>query len=122
MCTSSSNSELNKLLTCGDEEARTLIVDFGPYMNWGRWNHNTSRIQELIDHLISGGFNVQLNHTDEETTWEDHGFVKILAPTEDGENIELAYSPMVQHNKNYSKRKEELIQMGTSAMEKGKAV
>ena len=69
---------------------------------------------------MSSGYNVQLDHTDEETSWEDHGFVKILAPTEDGENIELAYSAMVQHNKNFSKRKTELIQLGDSAMEKAK--
>ena len=70
---------------------------------------------------MSNGYNVQLDHTDEETTWEDHGFVKILAPMEDGDAIELASSSMVQHNKNFSNRKEELIKMGDSAIARGKA-
>lgn len=116
MCTSIGNNELNRLMECGIEAAPTLIVNFGPYMNWGRWNHNTTRITPLIDHLLENGFDVQLQHSDEETTWEDHGFVRILLPQGEEQAKELEFSPMVQHNRCRS-RPQELIQMGDEAME-----
>ena len=99
-CTSLGHDELNKHISCGTEGATTLIVTFGPYMNWGRWNHNDSRIQEVVEELTSKGFNVELKHDSKETTQANHGFVTISA--EDG--TELTSSSDLQHNRNYSTR------------------
>lgn len=70
----------------------------------------------MIDHLLKNGFNVQLQHTEEETTWEDHGFVRILLAVEEEETKELVFSAMVQHNKNRS-RQQDLVQMADEAMQ-----
>ena len=43
-----------------------------------RWNHNTSRISEVLEGLLSEGLAVQLDHDEKETTWEKHGFVRVV--------------------------------------------
>jgi hypothetical protein len=112
MCTSSSSQELNKVIA-GSAEGKTVVVEYGPYMNWGRWNHNTSRITELLNALTELGYTIELKHEDTETTWEDHGFVRVLST--DGE--ELASSANVQHNSAFSKRRQTLLEMAETADE-----
>lgn len=108
MCSSSSNDELNKLFSPEEgPAAETLVVAFGAYMNWGRWNHNIYRIQELIQQLLQFGYNVQLQHDDKETSRESHGFVTVS--TTDG--VQLAHSDDVQHNQNYRNRAALLMKM-----------
>lgn len=73
----------------------------------------------MIDHLLASGYNVQLQHTEKETTWEDHGFVRILIPSSEegeGEGEEVAFSAKVQHNRNKF-RQEELLALGNTAMQ-----
>jgi len=43
---------------------------------------------------------VQLEHDEEETSWESHGWVAVC----DAEGNELVRSDDVQHNRNYSQR------------------
>ena len=59
-------------------------------------------MRALIEALTAAGFAVQLRHDNEETTWENHGFVAVL--NEDGE--ELVRNDAVQHNRNYGEREE----------------
>ena len=48
---------------------------------------------------LSKTFNVQLEHDEKETTWEDHGFVQVL---HDGKV--LAEADQAQHNRLYHER------------------
>lgn len=54
-----------------------------------------SRVTPIIQDLNKRGFNVQLRHVDTETTWEAHGYVKLLS--KNGEV--LAENAMFQHNR-----------------------
>jgi len=56
--------------------------------------------------LKEAGFGVKLEHDDKETTWEDHGYVKVLV---DGKVV--AEDDKVQHNRSYSQRSETLTGM-----------
>ena len=52
----------------------------------------------LLEELLSEGFNVQLQHVEKETSWEDrieHGYVALI----DGETV-LAKRDGFQHNGN----------------------
>jgi len=65
------------------------------------------RVGPLVEALMSEGYSVQLKHDDRETSWEDHGFVKIF----EGERL-IAERADYQHNpfsKNSAARTEELI-------------
>lgn len=108
MCTSIGHSELNRLLPCndGNAESPTVILEFGPYMNWGRWNHNTSRIDEIVALLHQMGYNVQLKHDEKETTFENHGYVTILSQ----EGDRLAHSSNIQHNMSFRNNREAMIE------------
>jgi len=86
---------------------RTVILEYGPYMNWGRWNHNPYRIQPLVDALIDAGIKVQLSHCKEESTFQDHGWIKIC--TDAGKSktsTVISDVPLFQHNRNYHRRAE----------------
>ena len=114
MCSNSDLTELNKLIINRDnEDAVVLTLEYGPYMNWGRWNHNTRRIGGLIDSLLLNGFSVQLKHDDNETTWEKHGFVRIIG----GDGQILAAHEDVQHNRQSSERTAYLQQLAEDAFE-----
>ena len=63
-CTNDTDN-LNKLYISNNSQ-ETLILEYGPYMNWGRWNHNSSRIEYLINSLVTVGYSVQLNHISDE--------------------------------------------------------
>jgi hypothetical protein len=65
----------------------------------------------LLNALTELGYTIELKHEDTETTWEDHGFVRVLST--DGE--ELASSANVQHNSAFSKRRQTLLEMAESA-------
>jgi len=93
MCNSVESETLNALLL-GNEGAPTLILQYNGYLNWGRWNHNTSRIRLLTDYLVKElGFNVQLNHDDVENRNCD-GYVVIFSP----DGVEMYRSDNFQRN------------------------
>ena len=93
MCSNDPNDLNNALHRC--EGAKdTLILKYGPYMNWGRWNHNTRRVKCIINELLDRKFNVQLQFTGVETTWPDHGTVEIYSQS--GELLSRAEK--FQHN------------------------
>ena len=65
----------------------------------------------LIDDLLSKNFNVQLQFTGIETSWEDHGDVEINSPSG-----ELLFSfKGFQHNHNMRNSVEKLQQMALMA-------
>jgi len=111
MCSNSPSDENNAFFPA-EESSPTFTLEYGPYMNWGRWNHNTRRIQGLIDFLINEGFSVQLKHDEKETDRNDHGWVRILSE----EGIELAFSKEAQHNRVYWEREKMLEDMGKAAI------
>ena len=78
----------------------------------GRWNHNPNRIQELI-HALSTTFNIQLKHDAEEKDRQDHGYVTVV----DAEGNVVAHSEKLQHNQNYSDRKDALAAMAATVMD-----
>jgi len=53
--------------------------------------------------LKEAGYGVKLEHDDVETSWEDHGYVKVLV---DGKVV--SEDAKVQHNRSYSQRSETL--------------
>ena len=50
--------------------------------------------------LCESGFNVQLKHEQTETSWEEHGWVKVL----DSEGNVLASCTNMQHNRQFRNR------------------
>ena len=66
----------------------------------GRWNHNPSRVQPLIDALIRAGYTVQCVHEPTERSWEEHGNVTI----KDASGKVLAVCSKFQHNRDYHER------------------
>lgn len=119
MCSSSSQNELNRLIINSDNSnSPILTILYGPYMNWGRWNHNTSRISELINNLLLLGYSIELKHDNTETTPQEHGYVKILSSND----YELVSSDNVQHNRSYNKRIQILMNMAQIADEKFKEI
>jgi len=99
-----------------DENDTTITLNYGPYMNWGRWNHNANRIQPLIQRLLDNGINVQLKHDEKETSWNDHGWVKIFLGEKEQE--ELASSDDIQHNRNWHERVKAMLKLADECMEK----
>jgi 4-hydroxyphenylpyruvate dioxygenase-like putative hemolysin len=85
----------------------TLCVFHTLYRNWGRWNHNPSRVDQLVSRLNQLGYNVQLQHDPTETSWADHGFIRLLS--EDGTVLDEYDS--FQHNRNYSNRATQIEQI-----------
>ena len=57
--------------------SQTLVIEYYPYYNWGRWNHNPSRIQNVIALLQEHGYNVQLKHIEIEDL-NTEGDIKII--------------------------------------------
>jgi len=113
MACSDSQSSVNNALHSVSESKATLTVEYGPYMNWGRWNHNPRRVQALINQANTDGYSVQLKHETRETSWENHGWVKV---TYDGEV--LAESDKAQHNRNWSGMKETMQGLAKTAIAK----
>lgn len=73
----------------------TLIIEYSPYKNWGRWNHNPSRIQNVIDLLKESKYNVQLKHIEIEDL-NTEGDIKVI--NEEKKNVYLY--PKFQSNSN----------------------
>jgi len=111
-CSNSANDVNNKLFSSNKEGMPTITIAYGAYMNWGRWNHNTERIQGLENILLEAGYNVQLEHDEKE---EGEGWVSIKFDAE-----ELAMSNDVQHNRNYDNRQELLKELGNEAIKQTK--
>jgi hypothetical protein len=62
----------------------------------GRWNHNSSRVQPVINELLANGFSVQLRHVPTETSWQDqtdHGYVALFVKGQ-----QIVRSDGFQHN------------------------
>ena len=96
---------LNKLYISNNSK-QTLILDYGPYMNWGRWNHNSSRIEYLINSLVNLGFNVQLNHITNEDL-NTHGNIQIR----DTNNNTIVNYEKFQQNMNNNNREQLVNQL-----------
>jgi len=111
-CSNSAKDVNNKLFSSNKEGMPTITIAYGAYMNWGRWNHNTGRIQGLENILLEAGYTVQLEHDEKE---EGEGWVLIKLDAE-----ELAMSKDLQHNRNYNNRQEFLKELGNEAIKQAK--
>lgn len=113
MC-SNASADVNNCLheTPHKESKGTLTLEFGAYMNWGRWNHNTRRIQPIIDALLDKGFNVQLKHVDTESQ-SLHGFFAIYS----AEGTELIRDKDIQHNRRWQGMREAMQDLASKASE-----
>ena len=94
MCSNAKDNSLNELRTCENAKT-TILLKYSPYMNWGRWNHNPSRVEPLLRALKTAQYNVQLEHDEVETSWENHGYVTLYDET----GKTLAHSEDIQHNR-----------------------
>mmetsp|Transcript_183733 Transcript_183733/g.447344 ORF Transcript_183733/g.447344 Transcript_183733/m.447344 type:complete len:102 (+) Transcript_183733:109-414(+) len=72
---------------------------------------------KIVDLLVSENVSVQLEHDDTETSWEDHGWVKLSR--EDGQ--ELASHSDFQHNRNFRAQTENAAKIVEEVLEKLKA-
>ena len=75
-----------------------VCVIFGLYINWGRPNHNDSRITFVIRGLQEKGYGVRIKHLQ---TDRPHA---IAIAIEEGEE-EIVSHDEIQHNKHYSNLK-----------------
>merc|ERR1719422_133869 len=66
--------------------------------------------------LIAQGYGVQLEHSQEETTWEDHGFVRLTGP----DGTVLAESSDIQHNRNFRNHRENFAKLIAALEDKSK--
>ena len=97
MCSNLKESKLNALRKTeieSTEKPKTLTVIYGPYMSWGKWNANTSRIEVFLKMLLKNNFNVQLKYEKDKLH-----YVSVLY-----NNKILFEHKDVQHNSNYYKR------------------
>jgi len=110
-CTNAAADINNKFYKGSDPSLPTILVHYGPYLNWGRWNHNTFRIQSLIEYFLNEGYSVQLKHDEKE---EGSGWVEIslFLKEAEGEDV-LVRSEDVLHNRNYYDREEMLDKMAS---------
>jgi len=106
MCQDNPDKINNALHAAEGEDVPTVTLCYGPYMNWGRWNHNPSRVTPLINSLKAKNISVQLKHDDKETTWDNHGWVKI----QNADGAVLAEHKEFQHNK-FRKRNEKATEL-----------
>ena len=93
MCSNAKDNSLNELHSC-ENSTTTITLKYSPYMNWGRWNHNPSRVEPLLRALKTAQYSVQLQHDEVETTWENHGYVTLS----DEAGNKIAHSDDFQHN------------------------
>ena len=104
-CVSVEGDVLNALHSV-DGSTKTITLRFGLYINWGRPNKNTSRINELIQLLTSGGCSVQLQFDD-----SFEAGVEVLC---DGESVYKKDD--YQHNKNYRRLSEQAAEAAGAAL------
>lgn len=69
----------------------------------------------LVNKATSLGYSVQLKHDRTVTSWENHGWVKILS-----EGEVLAESEKIQHNRNYSGMRQAMEALAEAAINKYK--
>lgn len=115
-CTNAATDTNNKFHQGSNPSLPTFLVHYGPYMNWGRWNHNTFRIQSLIEYILNEGYSVQLKHDEKE---EGSGWVEIslLSKEVEGGGDILVRSEDVLHNRNYYDREEMLEGMASDVIQ-----
>jgi len=104
MCDDASNDILNasfgsNMKHTNEKPERAVVLEYGPYMNWGRWNHNPYRIEPLIDALRDAGILVKISHDEKEGDSREHGWIKIRAASS-----VIVESLTFQHNRNYQAR------------------
>lgn len=100
MCTNAKDDVKNALHEVENAVA-PITLNYTPYMNWGRWNHNPSRLRPILEACKKNGIAVQLEHSEKETSWEDHGHVELKCP--DG-NV-IVRLEKYQHNRSGGQRK-----------------
>merc|ERR1719422_2895437 len=66
--------------------------------------------------LIAQGYGVQLEHNQEETTWEDHGLVCLMGP----DGTVLAEPSDIQHNRNVRNHRENFANLIAALEDKSK--
>ena len=79
MCTNADDEYLNQVY--GVDSNPVVYLEYGPYMNWGRWNHNPSRVESLARAIVKAGFCVKLRHVQTEGSWDSHGDVVLRNET-----------------------------------------
>ena len=95
-CVDYSAAALNSTTEATHQE--TLTLTYGAYKNWGRWNHNTTRIAEILEYLRQEGYGVQLKHDDtEDASKVPEGFVVVT----DNNGNELFRLDNYQQNPHY---------------------
>ena len=75
----------------GDQKGSVVLV-YGYYVNWGRVNHNTNRINYFVHALVNSGFEVQMEY-------HEHDADYVIAKTKDGKEIFKIAGAL--HNKNW---------------------
>ena len=88
--------ECNKLVMAPKDDMPLIVLKFGYYVNWGRPNHNPSRLDPIINLLGSKGYGVQLEHDADVPD-----YVEFLLKSD---NSVLCKDDTFQHNANYHKR------------------
>ena len=95
--------------TCKDEfkECNAKICDptgdkfmvnlkFGMYVNWGRPNHNPSRLEPIVKILKSKGYGIQLEHEEDK-----YDYVELIR---ESDKVVLIRNDNFQHNRNFESR------------------
>lgn len=95
------------------EQKPAVIIRYGGYVNWGKPNHNPSRLGPLIDTLRDRGYGIQIEHDVERMHYieivKEDGMSNTTVPQM--MYTSLAESKMFQHNTNFRKRVEMSVEI-----------
>jgi len=98
----------------------SVIIRYGGYINWGRENHNPSRLGPLIDLLKSRGYGVEIEHDETRMSivevLQEEGLSKSTVPVM--QYSTLTSHNLFQHNQNFRKRHELASEMLAEMEEK----
>ena len=86
-----------------ENASKTIIIEYNPYNNWGRWNHNPSRIQNIIKLLQELGYNVQLKHIETED-FNSEGNIKIIDDEKKIQNVYEKFQSNCNKNADYQEK------------------
>lgn len=101
-CNDATN-DINNALYPAEAGKAVVLLEYGPYMNWGRWNENPSRVNNLVTALIANlpGVGVQLAFDPKKDKHPNtHGWV-IVSVEDNGEKKVIYEAEDYQHNRNY---------------------
>ena len=115
-CSSVDDEILNAIHSDNKDESidPTIIVEYGPFMNWEIWVHNTTRVMRLVDLFTKKGHIVQLQHDKKETSDKESGDVSVYKL----DGTKLGTSIKAQHSCNYHKRNALYYDLTTDVLEK----